>query len=66
MLVDIDRHILLDLAENSSALTKHLKIVAEETRAVLALYERNTALIMHLVREIKAVDTGNGKEKGQG
>ena len=62
-LIDIDRHILLDLAENNAEIGKQLTLLGEVNKKVEALHERNTALILHLVKVIKVVDTNNGREE---
>lgn len=61
-LIDIDRHILMDLAENNAEIGKQLTLLSEVNKKVEALHERNTALILHLVKVIQVVDTNNGRE----
>lgn len=62
-IIDIDRHILREIAENSAAISRHIETLNKTYCQVVALHERNTALIQHLVEKVKEIDTGNGSEK---
>ena len=66
MLADIDRHIMRELAENNVHIAKYVTTMDSAYRKIVALQERNTALIMHLVGIINESDTKNGSEAETG
>lgn len=51
MKLDIDRHILSELWENTRKIDKSRAITYREIAKMNAYYERNHALLSHLVKE---------------
>jgi len=61
-LIDIDRHILSEIVDNNRYILLKLNEADESMKNARDAYQRNAALILHLVGEIKEVDTGKGRE----
>ncbi|MFC1709713.1 hypothetical protein ACFL2J_06640 [Candidatus Omnitrophota bacterium] len=61
-IIDVDRHILLELATNFLKIEKCMPYIQK----AIKLNERNQALIGHLVSNVKEVDTGKGQESKGG
>ena len=59
--IDIDRHILAELAQNTERIDKCMPMV----RRAMALHQKNQALIGHLVNVVRDADTGKGREDGR-
>jgi len=57
-LLDIDRHILQELAQNTQGIEKCMPAI----QRAIKLNERNQALVLHLVNAVRDIDTGKGKE----
>ena len=56
--IDIDRHILSEMVQNSATIEKALPSI----RKAIAAHDRNQALLTHLVNAVQNPDTGKGQE----
>lgn len=61
-LIDIDRHILAEIAYKQKEIEKETVILGKHWRRINSLWSEQKALMSHIVNRVQEADTGKGKE----